>query len=234
MFWWIFLLFIIILALFVYWQFILAEGAYFGAPLVALLYDWTAERYNTIKDFDNDLEQLTLGTPLANRLAHQPEATVLDVATGTGRLPLVLFRQPHYRGRVIGVDRAVKMLNVARRDTRPFAERISLVQADAMALPFADNSLPVVTSLEAMEFLPQPQTGLTELVRVLRPVSAPHPDSGWLLFTNRIGWEARLMPGKTWPTAQLKQILAKFPLRYVDVVAWQTIYDMVWAQKIQR
>ena len=107
--WLLILLALLLLGLLLYWQLIIAEGAYLGAPLVALLYDWTAERYNKIKDFDEDLERLTLGIPLANRLSRQPEALVLDVATGTGRVPLALLRQPGYRGRIIALDRASKM-----------------------------------------------------------------------------------------------------------------------------
>ncbi|MEW5961021.1 MAG: hypothetical protein AB1801_25115, partial [Chloroflexota bacterium] len=57
-----------LVGLLLYWQLILAEGAYLGAPLVALLYDWTAERYNRIKEFDPELETFTLGLPLAHRL----------------------------------------------------------------------------------------------------------------------------------------------------------------------
>jgi ubiquinone/menaquinone biosynthesis C-methylase UbiE len=209
-----------------------AEGAYLGAPLVALLYDWTAERYNKIKAFDETEEDITLGLPLVNRLYPQPEATVLDVATGTGRIPLLLLRQPVYRGHIIGLDRASKMLAVARRDLAPIVQsRVTLIQADAMALPFADNSLPLVTCLEALEFLPNPEAGLAELVRVLQPASSLNPDSGWLLATNRIGWEARLMPGKTWSRLKLKEILAELPLRYIQIRIWQTLYDQVWAQK---
>ena len=233
MLWFILLLILLIAGLIIYWQFILAEGAYLGAPLVALLYDWTAERYNQIKDFDEEGERLTLALPLLNRLYTQPEALALDVATGTGRLPLVLLREPAYRGHIIGLDRASKMLAVARRDLTPYEDRVSLVQADAMALPFASDSLPLVTCLEALEFLPNPKTGLAELVRVLRPASEAHPDSGWLLTTNRIGWEARLMPGKTWRTPQLLVILKHLPLRYIDIRIWQTIYDQVWAQKVE-
>lgn len=224
---------LLLVGLMLYWQFILAEGAYLGAPLVALLYDWTAERYNSIKEFRELEEDFTLGRPLANRLSPQPEATVLDVATGTGRLPLTLLRQPGYRGRIIGLDRASKMLAVARRDLESkYQGRITFIQADAMALPFADNSLPVVSSLEALEFYPNPKRGLAELVRVLKPVSDCNPDGGWLLTTNRIGWEAKLMPGKTWSRSQLEAILSRLPLRYVDIQVWETIYDLIWAQKI--
>ncbi len=224
---------ILIVGLLLYWQFIIAEGAYLGAPLVALLYDWTAERYNKIKDFDEEMESLTLGKPLANRLYRQPEAMVLDVATGTGRIPLALFDQPSYRGHVIGLDLASKMLGVARRDTTAGKNRLTFIQADALALPFASHSFPVVTCLEALEFLPDPKKGLAELIRVLQPASAVQPDRGWLLITNRIGWEARLMPGKTWPRSKLTEILNNFPLKYIDIRVWQSIYDLVWAQKVE-
>jgi ubiquinone/menaquinone biosynthesis C-methylase UbiE len=230
---WLFILLgIILIGLILYWQLVLAEGAYLGAPLVALLYDWTAERYNKIKGFDEVEEDFTLGAPLANRLYRQPEAVVLDVATGTGRLPLALLRQPVYRGQIIGLDRASKMLAVARRDIPAgHKERVLLIQADAMALPFADNSLPLVACLEALEFLPDPQKGLVELVRVLRPAAPANPDSGWLLTTNRIGWEASLMPGKTWSRPRLEAVLTQMPLRYVNIQVWQELYDQVWAQK---
>jgi len=223
---------IIILGLFLYWQLIIAEGAYLGAPLVALLYDWTAERYNKIKDFDETMETLTLGRPLANRLYRQPEAMVLDVATGTGRIPLALFGQVSYRGHVVGLERASKMLQVARRDTADHRQRLTLVQADAMALPFASESFPVVTCLETLEFLPDPRQGLAELIRVLQPATDDQPDRGWLLFTNRIGWEARLMPGKTWDRLELQDILQDLPLQNTYFQIWQSIYDLVWAQKI--
>lgn len=223
---------VVMIGLLLYWQLILAEGAYLGAPLVALMYDWTAERYNRIKAFDPVLESSTLGLPLANRLAPQPEAPVLDVATGTGRIPLALLSQRTYRGHIIALDRAARMLDVARRDTVNFQARFSLIQADAMALPFKDNSFPVVTCLEALEFLPDPKEGLAELIRVLQPASRARPYSGWLLTSNRIGWEARLMPGKTWSEGELRLILSEFPLQQVTIQPWQTIYDLVWAQKI--
>ncbi|MBN1995789.1 MAG: class I SAM-dependent methyltransferase [Anaerolineae bacterium] len=224
---------ILIIGLILYWQLILAEGAYLGAPLVALLYDWTAERYNKIKDFNREMEAFCLGRPLANRLCHQPEAMVLDVATGTGRVPLALFDQPLYQGKVIGLDRASKMLNVARRDTATDRSRITLIQADAMALPFADNSFPLVTCLEALEFLPNPQKGLAELIRVLQPASKINPAQGWLLVTHRIGWEVRLMPGKTWRAKTLVTILKSFPLQHLDIRPWEDIYNLVWAQKVE-
>jgi ubiquinone/menaquinone biosynthesis C-methylase UbiE len=223
---------VFVFGLILYWQLVITEGAYLGAPLVALLYDLTAERYNKIKDFDQESETITLGLPLANRLFQQPTARVLDVATGTGRIPQALFRQATYPGHVMGLDRAAKMLAIARRETKP-RDRITFIQADAMSLPFASSSFPVVTCLEALEFLPNPDRGLAELIRVLQPASPSHPQRGWLLITNRIGWEARLMPGKTWRREELLETLSNFPLRNVNIQIWQTIYDLVWAQKYE-
>jgi ubiquinone/menaquinone biosynthesis C-methylase UbiE len=232
MIWVIILVIIVLIGLLLYWQLILTEGAYLGAPLVALMYDWTAERYDKIKDFDERMEDFTLGRPLANRLYRQPEGIVLDVATGTGRIPRTLFNQSIYQGRVVGLDRASKMLNVARRDMADHQDRVTLIQADAMALPFASNSFPAVTCLEALEFYPNPKKGLAEMIRVLQPATDMHPDNGWLLTTNRVGWEARLMPGKTWRKEKLVEILQGFPLRHIDIRPWEDIYNLVWAQKI--
>lgn len=227
------LVILLLVGLVLYWQFILAEGAYLGAPLVALLYDWTAERYNNIKEFEPEAEDFWVGGPLVQRLHRHPGALILDVATGTGRIPLNLLRQSSFRGRIIGLDRASKMLAVAHRDLVPHTDRISLIQADAMALPFASNSFPAVACMEALEFMPNPKAGLAELIRVLQPATPQRPEAGWLLTTQRIGWEARFMPGKTWSQDQLRQILSSFPLQHVEIQIWQDIYNLVWAQKVK-
>lgn len=227
------LVIVLLIGLLLYWQLILAEGAYLGAPLVALLYDWTAERYNHIKEFEPESEDFWLGAPLAQRVSHQPQAIVLDVATGTGRIPLNLLRQPGFQGRIIGLDRASKMLVVARRDLSNHHNRVLLIQADSMRLPFANDSIPLVTCLEALEFLPDPVQGVSELVRVLQPATRSYPQRGWLLTSQRIGWEARLMPGKTWHREQLLQIFSQLPLRCVTIQIWQDIYNLVWAQKVE-
>jgi len=219
-----------LISLIIYWQLIIAEGTYLGARVVAFTYDWVAERYNSIKEFEPEIEDMAIGEPLMNILAQQPRALVLDVATGTGRVPLTLLRQADFEGRVVGLDRARRMLAVARRDTD--RDRVYLLQADAMALPFADNTFPVVTCLEAMEFMPSPHHGLQEMVRVLAPATATHPERGWLITSRRVGWEAWLMPGKTWSQEQLHELLEQLAMRYISIQPWETIYDLVMAQKV--
>ncbi|MFQ5575708.1 MAG: class I SAM-dependent methyltransferase [Anaerolineae bacterium] len=212
----------VVVALLLYWQLIIAEGAYLGQKVVTLLYDRVAHKYNSIKAFDAQDERDFLGAPLIQALGNSFTEIVLDVATGTGRLPAAILQQPHFRGTVIGVDHSARMLAQAQK----IGLSLTLVQADAMRLPFACNAVQGVTCLEALEFLPDPQGGLRELVRVLSP-------NGVLLTTRRTGWETILMPGKTWPEDKLRAILNQLPLAEISIIPWQDIYQQVWARKQQ-
>jgi ubiquinone/menaquinone biosynthesis C-methylase UbiE len=215
---------IVILALAGYWLLVIAEGVYLGPSMVRLLYDWTARRYDKLKDFNEAEEAYFLGQPLATALSNHPTPCVLDVATGTGRMPQTLLRQPDFGGRVFGLDLSAKMLRVAEQHLETRAGQAGLLVASAAPLPFTDERFEAVTCLEALEFFPNGQAALEELVRVLRP-------GGWLLITNRTGWEARLMPRHTWSRAQLIDILRGLPLTDISVRPWQTYYDLVWARK---
>ncbi len=225
--WILLVLALVVVGLAVYWQLVIAEGAYLGRRVVTLLYDWSASGYNQLKGFDVEDEDDFLGRPLAQALTPGEQAPILDVATGTGRLPLTLLRQPEFAGAVLGLDLSTKMLRIAARQLVPCQDRVTLLQAAAAPLPFADERFQVVTCLEALEFFEDAPAALDEMVRVLRP-------GGWLLVTNRIGWEARLMPGRTWSRQQLIAILRGLPLTDISVRPWQTIYDLVWARKKDR
>jgi len=207
-----------------YWQLIIAEGAYLGPKVVALLYDWSARRYDHIKQFEPIHDDWFLALPLLYRLRHEPSPLVLDVATGTARLPLALLRRPDFQGQVVGLDISGGMLREARCKTRIHNERVLLVQQDAMRLPFADNTFHAVTCLEALEFLPDLDGALREMVRVLQP-------GGTLLITNRVGREAWLLPGRALRPRQLEALLAALPLTNIRIRPWQVYYDLIWAEK---
>jgi ubiquinone/menaquinone biosynthesis C-methylase UbiE len=103
--------------------------------------------------------------------------TVLEWPPERG-VALGLLRQPKFKGRVIGVDRSPGMLRVADQEAAGLGDRAFFILADAMALPFADNCVPAVTSLEAMDFMPNPTLGLQEMVRVLQPQSSRQTQPG--------------------------------------------------------
>lgn len=215
---------ILALAALLYWQLIIAEGTYLGPRVVVLLYDWSAHIYERIKQFDVGDEQWFLGIPLAGALSTIPAPLVLDVATGTGRLPRALLRQPGFEGRVIGLDLSRRMLRYAVRWTAQFSDRLTYIWQDARRLPFDDDTFDAVTCLEALEFTPRPREVLAELVRVLRP-------GGVLVVTNRIGPDARFLPGRVFPRGAFGDVLRSFPLKDVHVRPWQVHYDLAWAIK---
>ncbi len=106
---------------------------------------------------------------LVARLDLQPNARVLDVATGTGAVALELVRQ--HGCSVVGVDRSADMLAVARARiaARGLAARIELHEGRAEALPFADASFDALTVTYLLRYVDDPAATLRELARVVRP-----------------------------------------------------------------
>jgi ubiquinone/menaquinone biosynthesis C-methylase UbiE len=215
---------LVLIGVFLYWQLIIAEGTYLGSRIVALMYDWSARAYERIKRFIPSEEQWFLGLPLARSLELIPAPLVLDVATGTGRLPRAVLRQPPFEGRVVGVDLSRGMLREAVRRTAQFADRLTFIWQDAGELPFKGDTFDAVTCIEALEFMPDPHQVLEELVRVLRP-------GGVLLVTNRVGPDARFLPGRAFPPDRFEGILRELPLEQVKTKRWQVDYNLIWGVK---
>ncbi len=208
-----------------WWLLITTEGVYLGRRVVVWLYDVYARRYDRIKRYDLAWESATLGRPMLRALLDIPAPLVLDVATGTARLPLALFGQPAFNGYVIGLDYSRRMLAVAAHKVAPIGFRMTLIYQPAQKLPFDDNTFDAVTCLEALEFMPDPDAVIAELIRVARP-------GALILLTNRKGIEAKLMPGKTVPRTEIAERLRRrFGLEDVNVMVWQMDYDQVWALK---
>lgn len=205
-----------------WWLFVATEGVYLGRRVVVVLYDLYASRYDKIKDYYREHEQMYLAQPIMEKIAPHQSPLVLDVATGTGRLPLAMMRHPQFQGRVVGTDLSRQMLRRAVKNLYVFEERVSFIWSPAEDLPFPDNSFDVVTCLEALEFMTDPRTVLCELARVLRP-------GGLLLITQRIN--TRLMPGKTWTSGETLMALEGCGIIEAQAQIWQVDYRKVWGRK---
>ncbi len=222
------LIFILLLfAAFLYWQLVLAEGVYFGKRVVTFLYDITAKKYNNIKQYSAKSDAEYLGLPLIVSLHGTPSPLVLDVATGTSRLPLTLFQQKTFRGRVVALDNARKMLHEATRYVSEYRDRLTWVWHDSVPLPFNDNSFDAVTCLEALEFMPSTIDALRECVRVLKP-------GGLLVTSNRIASGRWQMPGKTYSKEKFEELLRSIGQSDIATQTWQVDYDLVWSIKPDR
>ena len=220
----------LLLAAVVYWLFVLTEGAYLGSRTVTALYDRVAGRYDRIKQFVDEDEDYFLGRPIARFLAGWPDPAgavpwLLDVAAGTGRLPLTVLRASAGRCQVIAVDSSAAMLEQARGKLARHGWRdVQYLAHDASRLPFASGQFAVVACLEALEFLPDPLAALADLLRVTRP-------GGLLVLSSRIGREARLMPGRIWSRERLSAELRRLGAGGVEIMPWQMDYDLVFALK---
>jgi ubiquinone/menaquinone biosynthesis C-methylase UbiE len=218
------LLFLAIAAGFFYWLLISTEGAYLGPRAVAFLYDRGAGTYDRVKEFDSVEDAWHLAVPLQRALKGVKRPFLLDVATGTGRLPMALLRRLDFDGHIFGLDVSLKMLQEARRKTAGHNDKVTLVWKDALALPFPDAAFDVVSCVEALEFMADPRLGLGEMARVLRP-------GGTLLVSNRVGFDAFLMPGRTFSQQQLRELMTSLSFTSVEIKRWQAYYDLIWAKK---
>ena len=208
-----------------YWLVVLTEGVYLGRRTVIWLYDYYAGRYDNIKQYDPETDTYFLALPLLQRLAGVRAPLVLDVATGTGRLPLALLELPLFQGRIVALDLSRKMLAVAAEKLAPHGKRVALMHQRAESLPFPNDTFDAVCCLEALEFMMDPRAVLHELARVLRP-------GGLLVLTNRQGRDAKLMPGQTFAHEELERLLRdEVGMAAVEVDPWQVDYRIVWAVK---
>jgi demethylmenaquinone methyltransferase/2-methoxy-6-polyprenyl-1,4-benzoquinol methylase len=96
-----------------------------------------------------------------------PLPRILDVGCGTADLSMAFSRL----GPVIGCDFCHPMLRIGARKITESRNhpQVSLLEADALALPFGDASFDVVVSAFVLRNLASIDRGLREMRRVLRP-----------------------------------------------------------------
>lgn len=198
------------------------EGMRLGPRLQRWLYDRWAADYDKGKQASQAEDEAMLARPILERITDVPEPLILDLATGTGRLGLALFQQAGFKGKIIAMDISPKMLQLAAQKLTPYRERIDLVQYLTLPLPFPDESFDVVCCLEALEVMPEMESPLAELWRVLRP--------GGLLVTSR-GTEASGRKDKIRSSEAFSNLLNQFGFEQVQISVWWKYFDRVFAQK---
>jgi demethylmenaquinone methyltransferase / 2-methoxy-6-polyprenyl-1,4-benzoquinol methylase len=139
------------------------------APKVRAMFSRLAWRYDLVNDvmsfgLHRRWKRQTVRLGLDSR---RRPARWLDLCCGTGDMCFLAERVAGVR--ITGADFTLPMLAVARR--RKIAERSasSLVQADALRLPFADGTFDVITVGYGLRNLADLEGGLAEMRRVLAP-----------------------------------------------------------------
>jgi SAM-dependent methyltransferase len=104
---------------------------------------------------------------LAGRVAMAQPREVLETAAGTGVLTRALALRLAPSTRIVVTDLNQPMLDQASR--RQGGGNIEWKQADALALPFGDESFDVVACQFGVMFFPDRPRGYTEAHRVMKP-----------------------------------------------------------------
>jgi demethylmenaquinone methyltransferase/2-methoxy-6-polyprenyl-1,4-benzoquinol methylase len=153
-----------------------------AAQWVRGMFGRIAPRYdllNHLLSFNLDKRWRARTVARVSEILDRPEAQVLDLCCGTGDVLLALEarRKNDVRGRkpVMASDFCHPMLLEARRkiearqksDARGF--RTPLFEADALSLPLAGASLDLITVAFGFRNLANYQSGLQEMLRVLKP-----------------------------------------------------------------
>lgn len=118
----------------------------------------------------------------------RPGQTVLDLAGGTGDITALFAKRVGPTGKVVLADINESMLNVGRDKLRDLGlvKNIDFVQANAEALPFADNSFDIVTIGFGLRNVTDKDAALRSMFRVLKPggrllvLEFSKPEHEWL------------------------------------------------------
>jgi arsenite methyltransferase len=133
---------------------------------------------------------------------------VVDVGAGSGLLVAEMAEQVGPTGHVIGLDIAQSMVTIAQRRCaqEPIRSRTTIIQGDAIDLPFCDEAFDAAVSTQVYEYVSDIGAALTELHRVLRPGGrALILDTDW----DSVVWHAH-------DQARMRRILAAWNERFAD------------------
>jgi SAM-dependent methyltransferase len=210
-----------------YWLVVIAEGAYLGSWAVRLIYHYGSRVYDQVRAPSQTDDARVLLPLLRGAVAHVQRPRVLDVATGTGRVPLLLAADAGFAGSIDAIDLTEAMLERARARqaaSNPAAP-ITWRRGEASRLSWPAAAFDLVCCLEALEYFPRPRRALDEMARVLRP-------GGTLVVSKVPDVWARLMPGRALTQQEMRRALTRAGLDQIAFRPWQPgHYELVTARK---
>ena len=136
-------------------------GSYYDR--IARFYDLTFK----VNGYGRSLDQYFASHPLPVSRG----ARILDAGCGTGLLTLALLRAIRFPVSITALDLSQTSVAAARKSLYYSDGRkrdVTFTQGNMLCLPFADESLDVVVTAGALEYVPLAD-GLTELARVIAP-----------------------------------------------------------------
>ncbi len=150
---------------------------------------------------------------------------VLDVAGGTGDIAFRIIEtsQRHAHATVLDINGSMLAVGRARAEKRGLSPNTDFVEANAEALPFADETFDAYTIAFGIRNVPRIETALAEAFRVLKPggrflclefseVDMPLLDRAYEAWSfNAIPQIGRIVTGDAEPYSYLVESIRKFP-----------------------
>ena len=95
--------------------------------------------------------------------------TVLDIATGTGDLAILMTKTSAER--IVGLDISAGMLDVGRKkiEAKKLSDKIEMILADSENMPFENDTFDAITVAFGVRNFETLEKGLGEILRVLKP-----------------------------------------------------------------
>jgi len=132
---------------------------------LTISFDRVSDIYDATRGLPPDVsEQVT--NSILNLVSATPDTTFFESGIGTGRIALPIVHRGYS---YTGVDISEKMLDELRRKLQGVSHRLTLVNADATALPFSDDSFDVALTIHLLHLIPAWQQAIAEIRRVLKP-----------------------------------------------------------------
>lgn len=135
---------------------------------VGSLFDSIASTYDRF----NHLLSLNIDKRWRRRAVRQlrPADHLLDVAVGTADLAIEVIRQ-NKACRVTGIDISTGMMDIGAQKISQagMSQSITLFEASALEMPFADNTFSAVTCAYGVRNFSNLDQGLAEMFRVMKP-----------------------------------------------------------------
>lgn len=141
--------------------------------------DEPVERLDELTENLGDIERANklfgVASPVKAIVRRTGATTLLDVGCGSADIPIAVLDDAQRRGaplRVTCLDRSPQMLQIARANAKD-RSNLEFVEADGMALPFADGAFDIATCNLALHHFEPPEA--IRMLGELRRVSARTP-----------------------------------------------------------
>lgn len=107
---------------------------------------------------------------MVKHLPKKETINALDLATGTGDVPLTLIQDPRVK-KITGLDLSAGMIEVGKQKVKKagLEQKINMMIGDGCNIPCGDGAFDLTTISFGIRNFPDPQKSLYEIHRVLRP-----------------------------------------------------------------